>query len=245
MPPSSDLSLRDAPESLPEDERAAIAARIVEIRQALPETVRLVGVTKTKSAAHVRAAYEAGLRDFGENRLQEALDKQAQLQDLQGVNWHFLGQLQSNKVRKAVQQFDWIHSIDSLKLAQRVDRIAAELKRSPQVCLQVKLRPDPNKAGWSAQELLSQLPQLARYNQLRISGVMVIPPFGIESAETLRIFGEASILADKIRNEAKRQVWSNMSMDQLSMGMSGDYQLAVQAGSTIVRLGRTIFGMRG
>ncbi len=222
-----------------------IAARIHAIRATLPPQVRLIGVSKTLSAEHVRAAYGAGLRDFGENRVQEAIDKQADLQDLPDITWHLIGPLQSNKVRKAIEHFDWIHSVDSLKLLQRIDRIAAELQKSPQVCLQVKLRPDPNKTGWEPQLLLQQLPQVCQYNQLRISGLMVIPPLQLEAAETLNLFEDARHLADQIGSEAKQQGWFNISMEQLSMGMSGDYPLAVQAGATMVRLGTTIFGTRG
>ncbi|NJR67598.1 MAG: YggS family pyridoxal phosphate-dependent enzyme [Synechococcales cyanobacterium CRU_2_2] len=230
---------------LAEDEQAAIAVRIQAIRQTLPNTVRLIAVSKTHSAAHVRAAYAAGIRDFGENRVQEAIEKQAQLQDLADVTWHLLGPLQSNKARKAVDHFDWIHSLDSLALAERLDRIAAEQQRSPQICLQVKLRHDPSKSGWSRDELFSQLPQLSKYKELRISGVMTIAPLGLETVETLRLFEEARDLAEQVHAEAKRQRWSNMLMNQLSMGMSEDYLLAVKAGSTLVRLGRTIFGSRG
>ncbi len=240
-----DPNFQTEPETLPEAEQAAIAARIRALRATLPATVRLIAVTKTHSAAHVRAAYAAGLRDFGENRVQEAIEKQAKLQDQPDATWHLIGPLQSNKVRKAIDHFDWIHSVDSLKLAESLNRVAAERQKSPHICLQVKLRPDPNKIGWSKNELLSQLPQLSTYKELRISGVMAIAPFGLETAETLRVFEEVRNLAEQIRSEAKRQRWSNMSMDQMSMGMSEDYQAAVQAGSTMVRLGRTIFGSRG
>ena len=218
----------------------SIAERIANIRQQLPPSVRLIAVTKQVSVEAMREAYAAGIRDFGESRTQEAEAKLAQLRDLPDLNWHFIGHLQSNKVKKALEQFQWIHSCDSLKLAQRLDRLAEELSLQPKVCLQVKLVPDPDKYGWNAPELLSDLPELDQYKSLQIRGLMTILPLGLSQQETLQAFEGTRELADKI----KQQNCSHLGMDELSMGMSGDYPLAVQAGSTMVRLGRIIFGER-
>ncbi|GAP93965.1 YggS family pyridoxal phosphate-dependent enzyme [Leptolyngbya sp. NIES-2104] len=204
----------------------------------IPSTVRIIAVTKTVSVEAMRAAYAAGIRDFGENRIQEAETKRAELQDLTDVTWHFIGHLQSNKAQRAIELFDWIQSVDSLKLAQRLDRLAGERSRKPQICLQVKLRTDPNKAGFSVSELWEAIPQLERLNNLQIRGLMVIPPIDLESAETLELFQQAKELGEKIRSQ------SCLLVDQMSMGMSDDYAIAIQAGATMIRPGRVLFGAR-
>lgn len=218
----------------------AIAERIAKIRQQLPPSVRLIAVTKQVSVAAIRSAYGAGIRDFGENRIQEAETKQHQLQDLEDITWHLIGHLQSNKAKKALELFPWIHSVDSLKLFQRLEQLAAEVSCQPEILLQVKLRSDPNKHGWTIPELMADLPVLNQGHHLRIRGLMVIPPAAQEDEEILAIFHQGRELADKI----KQQNWSNIQMEQLSMGMSADYPLAVQAGATMVRLGQIIFGER-
>lgn len=218
----------------------AIAQRITQIRQTLPSSVRLIAVTKQVSVTAMRAAYEAGVRDFGESRIQEAIDKQAQLHDLPDLTWHLIGHLQSNKAAKALEHFQWIHSLDSLKLAQRLDQLAAERAIKPNLLLQVKLRPDPNKYGWTIPQLLEDLPLLDQCTHLKIVGLMAIPPYGLSDQDTLAVFTQTRELADKI----KQQSWSTLTMQQLSMGMSEDYPLAVQAGATMIRPGRILFGDR-
>ncbi|MBW4648100.1 MAG: YggS family pyridoxal phosphate-dependent enzyme [Kastovskya adunca ATA6-11-RM4] len=217
-----------------------IAKRITEIRQELPPHVRLIAVTKQVSVDAIRQAYVAGVRDFAESRIQEADQKIAQLQDLPDITWHLIGHLQSNKVKRALELFTWIHSVDSLKLAQRLDRLAAELSRQPQVCLQVKLAPDPDKYGWIVPELLADLPQLEACKSLKIQGLMTIVPLGLSRSNTLAVFENTRNLADKINQQAE----TNLCLQELSMGMSNDYPLAVEAGATMIRLGRTIFGER-
>lgn len=217
-----------------------IAQRIALIRQQLPASVRLIAVTKQVSHEAMREAYNAGIRDFGESRIQEAISKQQQLQDLPDITWHLIGSLQSNKAKKALEIFGWIHSLDSLKLAQRLDRLAQEMSCQPQVCLQVKLLSDSNKSGWSVPQLLADLPELNQCRNLQIRGLMSIPPLELTDLEILNFFEQTRELADKIR----QQNWFYIQMQELSMGMSEDYHLAVQAGATMVRLGRTLFGER-
>ncbi|MFS0514480.1 YggS family pyridoxal phosphate-dependent enzyme [Nostoc sp. UIC 10607] len=219
---------------------SSISERIVTIRSSLPTSVKLIAVSKQASAQAIRSAYAAGIRDFGESRIQEAASKQAELQDLPDITWHFIGHLQSNKAKKAIEQFHWIHSVDNLKLAQRLDQLAQQLGVSPQVCLQVKILPDPNKSGWSVPELLADLPTLNQYKSLQIQGLMTIPPSGLNDSEILNVFNLNRELAKKIQE----QNWSHIKMQHLSMGMSGDYELAVQAGATMVRLGTILFGDR-
>lgn len=217
-----------------------IGDRLEEIRQKIPTNVRLVAVTKTVSVERIRAAYAAGIRDFGENRVNEAISKQEQLQDLSDISWHFIGHLQTNKAKKALQHFDWIHSLDSLKLARRLNALAAELPNKPKVCLQVKILSDPNKYGWEVSNLLADLPELDRCSNLDIQGLMTILPLGLSESETLATFKSTAELAEKIAS----QNWPNLKMNQLSMGMSGDYLAAIAAGATMIRLGRIIFGER-
>ncbi|MBH8572879.1 YggS family pyridoxal phosphate-dependent enzyme [Nostocaceae cyanobacterium CENA369] len=219
---------------------SSISERIAKIRASLPPSVRLIAVSKQVPAEVIRSAYAAGIRDFGENRIQEAASKQAELHDLSDITWHFIGHLQSNKAKKALELFDWIHSVDNLKLAQRLNQLAQELGVHPQVCLQVKILPDPNKSGWSVSELLSDLPALDRCKTLQIQGLMTIPPLKLTDTEVLTVFNNTAKLAQEIQSQS----WHHIKMHQLSMGMSGDYQLAVQAGATMVRLGTILFGDR-
>jgi hypothetical protein len=218
----------------------SISERIACIRQQLPPGVRLIAVTKKVSVEAMREAYAAGVRDFGESFIQEAEEKQTQLRDLGDLTWHLIGHLQSNKAKKALQQFDWIHSCDSLKLAKRLDRLAVQMSLKPKVCLQVKVVPDPNKYGWTVPELLADLPELEQCDALQIRGLMTILPMGLSEQESLAAFEDTRALAEKINHQPR----SHLQMQQLSMGMSADYPLAVRAGATMVRLGRTIFGER-
>ena len=206
----------------------------------IPDAVRIVAVTKQVPVLAIQSAYAAGLRDFGENRIQETIEKQEALKDLSGLTWHFIGHLQSNKVLKAVQHFDWIQSIDSLALAQRIDRIAQDQAKIIQGCLQVKLRPDATKSGWLPEDLLRSLSQLAVLSALQIQGLMLIPPAQLSTNELKACFADASRLAAEIR----QQSIPSLPMLQLSMGMSNDYQLALQAGATIIRPGTILFGQR-
>lgn len=217
-----------------------IADRLAAITAELPPQTRLIGVSKKQPASAIRAAYQAGLRDFGESMVQEAIAKQADLADLDGLTWHLIGHLQSNKARKALEHFDWIHSVDSLKIAIRLDKIAGEISRSPYCCLQVKMVPDPAKFGFALDDLWSALPQLNQLEHLKIVGLMTIPPLESSMAEVAGIFQQAQQLADQIN----QQTFDRLHISELSMGMSGDYPLAIAAGSTLIRLGTTLFGDR-
>ena len=222
------------------EKNESIAERIAKIRRQIPDSVRIIAVTKKVSVAAIREAYQAGIRDFGESKIQEASFKQSQLHDLNDITWHLIGHLQSNKVSKALMQFQWIHSVDSLKLARRLNLLAQQQSRKPKVCLQVKLLPDPSKYGWSETELLADVAILQQFQQLQVLGLMAIPPQGLTASETLAFFQRVRQLARKIQ----QQVWPQSQIQQLSMGMSADYEFAVQSGATMVRLGRILFGDR-
>lgn len=215
-----------------------LVQRLDQIRQNIPPHVRLIAVTKQVSIDAIKEAYQAGVRDFAESRLQEALPKQAQLQDLRDISWHFIGHLQANKAKKILEHFHWIHSVDNLKIAQRLNRLAAEESIDPNICLQVKILPDPNKYGWQVSELIADLPQLEQCQQLKIQGLMTILPLGLSDKEILAAFQQTKALETQINNQ------STLSLNELSMGMSGDYLLAIRAGATMIRLGTIIFGER-
>jgi pyridoxal phosphate enzyme (YggS family) len=215
-----------------------IGAHIAQLRQTLPASVRLIAVTKYVPVELMRAAYAAGIRDFGENRVQEAVAKQAELTDLTDITWHLIGHLQSNKAKQAIEHFDWIHTLDSLDLAARLEHYAG--KQNQNLLVQVKLLPDPSKFGWSVDELWQALPQLDEYQHLNIRGLMTILPLGLNPQAQLQAFKDLQTLS----HEIARRPWSNIQMQQLSMGMSGDFPLAVQAGATMIRLGTIIFGAR-
>ncbi|BAZ89056.1 hypothetical protein NIES932_05250 [Raphidiopsis curvata NIES-932] len=219
---------------------SSIAERVTIIRAQLPPSVRLIAVSKQVPTQLMREAYGAGIRDFGESRIQEAASKQMELQDLPDITWHFIGHLQSNKAKKAVELFSWIHSVDNLHIAERLHNIAQIMGTNLHSCLQVKILPDPQKSGWTVPQLLADLPFLSQYQSLQIQGLMTIPPWGLEEERILYVFNHTYSLAQEIA----RQKWANIQMRELSMGMSGDYNLAVKAGATMVRLGTILFGNR-
>ncbi|NBD32372.1 MAG: YggS family pyridoxal phosphate-dependent enzyme [Cyanobacteria bacterium] len=218
-----------------------ITKRIQELRETIPPHVRLIAVTKTVSVEKIREAYAAGIRDFGENKIQEALAKQKELQNLSDIRWHFIGHLQTNKAKLALMHFHWIHTCDRAKLAQRLSRLTTELAIAPpKLLLQVKPLPDPNKYGWTIPELLEALPTLDQYQNLKIQGLMTILPFD-QSPEEIRLgFDKVRDLSQQIAS----QHYAHLEMKELSMGMSADYLAAIEAGATMIRLGRTIFGER-
>lgn len=214
-----------------------ISEKIARIKQEIPQNVKLVAITKQVDIKLMQEAYDAGVKDFGENRLQEALEKQNQLKNLTQINWHFIGHIQKNKARKIIEHFTWIHSVDSLALAQRINRIAGELNKIPKVFLQTKILPDPDKYGWKVESLWQDLEELNCLEHLEIQGLMTILPLGLSNSEVLEAFKSTKNLATAIQQKK----YYNLGIKHLSMGMSGDYQLAIEAGATMIRLGRTIF----
>ncbi|MEO0375486.1 MAG: YggS family pyridoxal phosphate-dependent enzyme [Cyanobacteria bacterium P01_A01_bin.17] len=217
-----------------------IAEQIAAISKQLPPQTRLVAVTKKVSVPAMRQAYQAGIRDFGESRIQELEAKQAEMEDLRDVTWHFIGHLQRNKAKRAVELCQWIHSVDSLALARRLNQLAADRPQQPRICLQVKILDDPDKYGWSVADLKTELSDLMQCNFLDFRGLMTILPLGLSEEEQLSAFKQVRTLAEQLTQQTDRV----LNLQELSMGMSGDYQLAVQAGSTLVRVGRLLFGER-
>ena len=212
-----------------------IADRIHQIRASIPPQVKLVAVSKYTTTEAIRAAYAAGMRDFGESRVQDTKIKQSELADLADITWHMIGSLQSNKAKLAIAQFDWIHSIDRLSLAEQCDRLVVELGKSPKLLLQVKLAEDPQKSGWSESELLADLLHLEKLVNLNVVGLMTILPLGLTEPQAYDVFVRVAGLAEKLRSLG----WTNIK--ELSMGMSADYAIAVRAGASIIRVGNQIF----
>ena len=209
----------------------ALVDRWQALRRAVPVSARLLAVSKGHPAEAIRTLAGQGQIAFGESRLQEALPKQKLLADLD-LQWHFIGRLQSNKVRAVVKAFSVIHSLDSLALAQRLSRIAAEEDCCPEVFLQVKLRPDPSKGGLSRMDVLEGWTAMNRLPSLRITGLMTMAPQGLEHEERRSLFSECRQLADEV------------GLPECSMGMSGDWFDAAASGSTWLRLGSAVFGPR-
>ncbi len=204
-----------------------------------PDEVRLLAVSKTFDLDHVRAATAAGQRDFGENRVQEALQKIAGSADLY-IRWHLIGTLQSNKVRKAVAPFSAIHSVDSLRLLEAIDAAASEAGVSPEVLVQVDLAGEATKHGARPAEAIDIVKAASRLRSARAVGLMTIPPYFEDPEDARPYFARlndlrSTLLKDGIDPSALRE---------LSMGMSHDFDIAVQEGATIVRLGTAIFGKR-
>lgn len=207
-----------------------------------PEEITLMAVSKTFSAERIREAYAAGLRVFGENRVQEFAGKRDALHDLSDARWHLIGHLQSNKAFKAAELFAAVDSVDSAKLAERLNAAAEKLGKTVKVLIEVNVGGEEAKSGIDPQshELDDILTSAAEWQNLKIRGLMTIPPF-TENPEGARpFFRELRDLRDRI--QARKL--SNIDMTVLSMGMSHDFEIAIEEGSTCVRVGTGIFGER-
>jgi hypothetical protein len=207
-----------------------------------PNGIALMAVTKTMPPERIRAAYQAGLRLFGENRVQEFTEKSDFIADLHGAEWHLIGHLQSNKAAKAATLFDAVDSIDSLRLAEKLDAAAQKAGRTVRVLIEVNVGGESAKSGVAPvssefEEMLRAAPDL---KSLQIRGLMTVPPF-TASPEGARPY--FSVLR-RIRDEVANRKLPSVSMDELSMGMSHDFEVAIEEGSTCVRVGTAIFGAR-
>lgn len=231
-----------SPQSLIEPRLQAVKARI---RQACvqagrsPDEVTLLAVSKTQPPQAVREAAAAGLREFGENYVQEALDKMAALADLRAqLTWHLIGPLQSNKTRVVAEHFDWVHSVDRLKIAQRLSDQRPQGLAPLNVCLQVNVSGEATKSGVAPSELLDLAQAVAALPGLRLRGLMSIPEPTEDPA------------AQRAAHRTLRTLWeqlraAGLTLDTLSMGMSADVESAIAEGSTLVRVGTALFGARG
>jgi pyridoxal phosphate enzyme (YggS family) len=203
------------------------------------DSVRLVAVSKTFPADAVRGAYAAGQRDFGENKVQEALQKIAETAELD-IRWHLIGHLQSNKTRKAGPAFASIHSIDSVDLLRRVDAAAAGAGATPEVLIQVDLAGEATKHGIPVDEVATIARAGRECRAARLAGLMLLPPWSDDPEATRPYFRRLRELRDQLVTEGI----DASRLRELSMGMSHDYEVAIQEGATIVRVGTAIFGKR-
>jgi pyridoxal phosphate enzyme (YggS family) len=223
------------------DNIARVRERIVEAAHKAgrdPAEVTLVAVSKTKPVELVEMAYNLGVTDFGENRVQEALPKIEHFHP-QGVRWHLIGHLQSNKASKVVEPFACVHSVDSLHLAQVLSRSAQEHGRTLAILLQVNVSGEASKEGMTPAEAPELARQIATLPALKIEGLMTIAPLVADPEEVRPVFRALRLLRERLRNEVTASNW-----EQLSMGMTDDYTVAIEEGATLVRVGRAIFGQR-
>jgi hypothetical protein len=214
-------------------------ARALERAGRSPSSARLVAISKTRPAQDVRAAFDAGQLEFGENRVQEALEKIAATSDIP-IAWHLVGHLQSNKARRAAASFACIHSIDSAEVLTRVDAAAAEAGRRTELLVQIDLAGEATKHGAPAETWWSVFEAAAGCRAARVTGLMLLPPFTPDPEDARPYFRRLRALRDEL---AGRGVPSEM-LRELSMGMSHDFEVAVEEGATIIRVGTAIFGER-
>ena len=204
----------------------------LKIKNKIPSNVNILAVSKGFKSQEIRTIQNIGQNDFGESKFQEAFEKQLILQDLKQINWHFIGRLQTNKIRKIVQNFRYIHSVDSFEKLQKISNISYEEEKNPSIMLQIKLSDDPNKGGFNPEFLVMKWSDIQKLKNIKLTGLMTINPRGLSSKENLKLFKKCRSLADSLK------------LPDCSMGMSGDWKEAIEAGSTWLRLGALIFGDR-
>jgi pyridoxal phosphate enzyme (YggS family) len=199
--------------------------------------IKLLAVSKTKPVSDIVLAYEAGHRSFGENYVQEGVDKIADLKHLTDISWHFIGPLQSNKSRLVAENFDWMHSVDRYKIAQRLNEQRPNYASPLNICIQINIDEEDSKAGVLPQDLMPLLSDSEKLNKLCIRGLMAIPKASKVKSEQLASFKKMQALFATCQQKYPQ-------FDTLSIGMSGDISAAIECGSTIVRVGTAIFGAR-
>lgn len=204
-----------------------------------PNSVDLIAVSKKKSEDKIIECIEAGGAVFGENYIQEAVQKIDNIGKDQAV-WHFIGHLQSNKAKFAVQYFDYIHTVDSLKLAKEISKWAKKINKIQKVLLQVNIADEQTKSGAANDEVIELATKISKFDNISIRGLMCMPPF-FSDPEDARPYFKALV---SIRDQISNLELASVSMKHLSMGMSGDFKVAIQEGATMVRVGTSIFGSR-
>ena len=204
----------------------------LKVKNNIPSNVNILAVSKGFKSQEIKTIHDIGQNDFGESKFQEAFEKKLLLKDFKQIKWHFIGRIQSNKIRKIVQNFKYIHSVDSFEKLQKISNISCEEKKNPSIMLQVKFSDDPNKGGFSPDLLTSKWREIQQLKNITLKGLMSIDPRGLSSKENSKLFRECRSLADTLQ------------LPDCSMGMSGDWEEAIEAGSTWIRLGSLIFGER-
>ena len=205
-----------------------------------PESdIRLVAVSKTMPAEIVKEAIDIGMTDFGENYIQEAREKITTL-SAHPVTWHYIGHLQSNKAKYAVRMFDLIHSVDSLKLAKELGKYAKKIDKVQAILIQVNVAKEESKSGVYIEDTLRLVRETSQLENIAVKGLMTMPPYFNAPEKVRPFFANLRQLRDQIKNENM----PNISMEELSMGMTGDFEAAIEEGATMVRVGTAIFGER-
>ena len=207
-------------------------ANYLEIKNKIPSNVNILAVSKGFKSQEIKTIHNLGQNDFGESKFQEAIEKQLILKHLKQIEWHFIGRIQTNKIRKIVCNFEYIHSVDSFEKLQKISNISFEEKKNPLIMLQVKLSDDPTKGGFDPELLILKWKEIQGLKNIKLTGLMTINPRGLSSKENSELFKRCRSLADTLK------------LPDCSMGMSGDWQEAVDSGSTWLRLGSLIFGER-
>ena len=203
-----------------------------------PEEVTLIAVSKTKPVSMIQEAYEEGIRDFGENKVQEILEKEPVLPG--DIRWHMIGHLQRNKVKQVIDKAVLIHSVDSVRLARQIEEEAAKKDIQVDILLEVNVAREESKFGFFLEEVEPAAMEIKDFPHVHIRGLMTIAPFGENSEENRNVFKKLFELYVDIKSKNI----DNVTMDVLSMGMSGDYEVAIEEGATMVRIGTSIFGSR-
>lgn len=224
------------------DNLAEVKSNIAEAARACgrdPAEIRLIAVSKTVDSQRIANAYDCGQNLFGENRVQDALEKIDLLKGKE-IHWHLIGHLQKNKVKYIIGKFDLVHSIDNFSLAETVHKKSQEQEIVTNVLMQVNISGEETKSGLSPDQLQDTLVQVSQLSGVQVKGLMTIPPMQSDPEASRQYFAELR----ELRDEIARQAIKNIQLDELSMGMSNDYQVAVQEGATLVRVGTAIFGDR-
>ena len=203
----------------------------LEIKKILPKGVNLLAVSKGFQSSDIEYIQSLGQIDFGESKVQEAMLKKV-FQSKNNLNLHFIGRIQTNKIRKIVENFDFIHSVDSYKKLLKISQVAIELQKMPKVFIQIKLAHDPGKSGLLYSELIANWDQIKQIKGILIIGLMTINPNGLNAEQNFQLFNECRLIANKLE------------LPHCSMGMSNDWEEAIKAGATWIRLGSLIFGKR-
>jgi len=201
------------------------------------DNIRLIAVSKTKPASDIEQVYLAGQREFGENYLQEALEKVNQLQHLTDIKWHFIGAIQSNKTKPIAEHFDWVHSVERIKIARRLGEQRPADKPPLNICLQVNLCNEENKAGIALDEVAELAKEVSHINNIRLRGLMAIPLNTTDPEQQKHHFRQ-------LKNSLEQLNKTGFDLDTLSMGMSNDMETAIAEGATMIRIGTAIFGER-
>ena len=204
----------------------------LKLKKEIPANINLLAVSKGFKSSEIEFINNLGQIDFGESKFQEAFPKITILKKINDIRWHFIGKIQTNKIRKIVSHFDYIHSVDSINKLLKISKVSLEINKVPIVMIQVKLADDPSKGGISCSELIDRWNEIIQIKGIKINGLMTINPKGLGSKENLKLFKKCRSLADSLK------------LPDCSMGMSQDWEEAIEAGATWLRIGSLIFGDR-